>query len=223
MIIVCMVILPMAAVNAVDSDYPYVDENPSVMMEDSLKKCFSVEKIDKVEYNYRLAPSSNGTEALVILKLRFTIDGEPYETEAMGNVYGYTLPKSGTTLWEGCISGEITIKDIPSKISIGFMQKESTGEVQFSVTLYDQSNGFSVISFGPNIMNGEVLDLINLRFGIVSNYADEDEEDEDTVSKWVTVIIVIIVVVVCIAAAGICVYLHRRKKHDPSDIEQNVS
>lgn len=163
-----MMIVPMAAVDALDSEYPFVDENPSILNEDVFKSAFSVEKVDKVLYNYTLTPLGDGRSASVAFQMKFVIDGASYTTSVVGNVNGYALPESDT-LWEGPIDGEMTIKGIEFRIIIGFMQRASTGEAQISVTLQNDTYDFMVVSFGDHILNGDVLDCINQRFGSSSH------------------------------------------------------
>lgn len=163
-----MLILPMATVNAVDSDHPYVDENPSILNQDLFKETFSVDEVDRVAYNYQLTPLEGGERASVAFRMKVVIDGVPYTTSAIGCINAYALPESDV-LWEGPIDGEITINNIHFNIIIGFMQKASTGEAQISVTLQNDDFDFMVISFGKNIMTGDVLDCINQRFGSSSS------------------------------------------------------
>lgn len=163
-----MLILPMATVNAVDSNYPYVDKSPTILNQDVFKQAFSVDGVDRVAYNYQLTPLDGGMEALVAFQIKLVIDGVSYTTSAVGTVDAYELPESDI-LWEGPIDGEITINNIHFNIIIGFMQRASTQEVMVSVTLQNDDYDFMVISFGKNIMTGDVLDCINQRFGTPSS------------------------------------------------------
>lgn len=163
-----MLILSMATVNAVDSNYPYVDKSPTILNQDVFKQAFSVDGVDRVAYNYQLTPLDGGMEASVAFQMKLVIDGVSYTTSAVGTVGAYELPESDI-LWEGPIDGEITINDIPFNIIIGFMQRASTQEVMVSVTLQNDDYDFMVISFGKNIMTGDVLDCINQRFGTPSS------------------------------------------------------
>lgn len=167
-VLICMLILPMATVNAVDSDHPYVDENPSILNQDLFKETFSVDEVDRVAYNYQLTPLEGGERASVAFQMKVVIDGVPYTTSTIGCINAYALPESDV-LWEGPIDGEITINNIHFNIIIGFMQKASTQEVMVSVTLQNDDYDFMVISFGKNIMTGDVLDCINQRFGTPSS------------------------------------------------------
>lgn len=126
------------------------------------ERFFGTEEADRVSYGYELTPTSDDNRADVSVVIKVYVGGVCYNATAAGKVHAYTLP-SGDTLWEGPIDGEIVIGESREKIIVGFTRIESSGESLLSLNVSDRN---CVISFGEDIIKGEVKDFLMEQSGI---------------------------------------------------------
>lgn len=140
--------------------YAYVDNDVEMWMPDLFKTVFGTETVDKVYYDYIFSPDTVGSYAYAVVSMKMYIGDESYIANGHGKLHTIVLP-SGDIFWYGPLDGEIIIDGKAERVTIGFEKLKSSGEVGISLNISKNNSG---ISFGDNVIKGEVYDyLVNPR------------------------------------------------------------
>ena len=156
LLLVCILLTPALASSASAHAYDHVYTDVTVITPDSLDDVFGETEVERAAYTYEMVELNN-SRAIVALEMELKIGHDYYTTVVSGTVNAYTLP-SGDTLYEGPIDGSMTVGEDEYRVTVGFTKVESTDDVMISATIQGDST-MVVISFGDNVIQGEVLDL----------------------------------------------------------------
>ncbi|MBQ7873340.1 MAG: hypothetical protein IJ360_05150 [Clostridia bacterium] len=165
LLIACL--LPMFAtspVNALDNSI----NNVVVITKDSFAEVFNASNVDNVSYDYYFEIFENDeTRANCNLQIELSVKGKEYNILSNGIVSLYSLPNE-IYLWEGPLRGVVFINDERYDTIIGFSQCVNTEETMISLTIQKDTT-MVALSFGNNILNGEILDFYNERLSHSTN------------------------------------------------------
>lgn len=158
LLLMCILLTPALASSASAHAYDHVYNDVTVITPDSLEDVFGETEVERAAYTYEMVELSN-SRAVVALEMELKIGHDYYTTIVSGTVNAYALP-SGDTLYEGPIDGSMTIGEEEYRVTVGFTKVESTDDVMISTTIQGETT-MIVISFGDDVIQGEVLDLFS--------------------------------------------------------------
>ena len=161
-ILACIFLSPALTSSAAAHDYDYVYTDVNIITPDSFEDIFSETEADRASFTYEMA-TLNSSRAVVAMEIELKVGSDYYTTIVSGDIPVYTLP-SGDTLYEGPISGTMTVSEDEYRVTAGFTKLESTGGVLVSVTMQGDST-MVAFSFGENLIQGEVLDFFMEKAG----------------------------------------------------------
>ena len=162
LLLVCIILTPVLTSSASAHAYDHVYTDITIVTPDSFEDVFGVTEVERAAYTYQMVELNN-SKAVVALEMELKIGHDYYTTVVSGDIPAYTLP-SEDILYEGPISGTMTVGEDEYRVTAGFAKLESTGDVLVSVTL--QSNSIIVaFSFGENLIEGEVLNFFMEKTG----------------------------------------------------------
>ena len=161
-ILICLLFTPALTSSASAHDYDYVYTDVNIITPDSFEDIFSETEADRASFTYEMA-TLNSSRAVVAMEIELKVGSDYYTTIVSGDIPAYTLP-SGDTLYEGPISGTMTVHEDEYRVTAGFSKLESTGGVLVSITMQGNST-MVAFSFGENLIQGEVLDFFMEKSG----------------------------------------------------------
>lgn len=156
LLLVCILLTPALTSSASAHDYDHVYNDITIITPDSFEDVFGVTEVDRAAYSYQMVELNN-SKAVVALEMELKVGHDYYTTIVSGTVNAYTLP-SEDTLYEGPIDGNMTVGEDEYSVTVGFTKVKSTDDLMISITIQGDST-MVVISFGENVIQGEVLDL----------------------------------------------------------------
>ena len=174
-ILACIFLSPALTSSASAHDYDYVYTDVNIITPDSFEDIFSETEADRASFTYEMTVITN-SKANVMIDLELKVGSNYYSGLASGQVKSYDLP-SGEILWEGPITGEISVGDEFYKITVGFTKLDSSNCSMLTITMKSNNDELVAFSFGDDIIKGEVLTLLNNRTVRQSNSTSTNSLD----------------------------------------------
>ena len=120
---------------------------------------FGTDEIRTIEYDYEMLVLEDEISAIVSAYIKINVGNKTYTSFVYGDIYAYTLP-SEDVFWEGALDGSMDIDNSRYNVIVAFAKLESSEEVMMGITIDNGNAPFVAISFGNNLINGEVKDFL---------------------------------------------------------------
>lgn len=155
-LLACAILLTPALTSSASAhNYDHVYTDVNILTPDSFEELFSDIEVDRAAYSYDMI-DINSSQAVVAMDIELKVGHDYYTTLVSGTVNAHTLP-SGGKLYEGPLDGNMEIENNQYIVTIGFTKVDTTDNIMISATIQGGTT-IITISFGDNVMQGEVLD-----------------------------------------------------------------
>ena len=183
-LLACAILLTPALTSSASAhDYDHVYTDVNILTPDSFEELFSDIEVDRAAYSYDMI-DINSSQAVVAMDIELKVGHDYYNTVVSGTVKAYTLP-SGCKLYEGPLDGRVSIGEQEYKMIAGFSKIESDDSGFVSITIQDESN-IVALSFGENIIQGEVAEFLLTRAGDANQVNSNSETNNLSSDGFVT-------------------------------------